>query len=473
MKIHFTLNNKLLNLAIGLLISGFAIGTTGCKEDTIIKAGITPASDNIFSNAIGDTLTIIAKTIEDDSIATGFTPTTTNIIHGAGVTNDAFFGRTNWGIYMQVIPTASNLTLPATPDSAVLILPYAGFSWGDTINKNATLEYSVYRVTENLSRDTLYYSKDKKSIDYANPVSDPVIVNLYSLKYDSIKVAGSKRKQHLRIKLKGSFLNELVTAAKNANNNGDFLNSIKGLYIAARDTNNNTCKVIPYFFLSGSGDYSRASVALYYNENGNTNPDNISTSFLNFTTADCAHFNYISRKYDGYPAYPFVKRTTTQTSDSIILLQNEPGAALDIRIPYIKNLPTAIINKAQLVITKVSVAGDPDAETMFEPNRIFPVGVDATGKAYAILDLANASDNTAAFDFVDGVRQSVTINGVTISQWRLNIPREVQKAITNKVDALHLRINGTVTYPGAYRLIAGGKHSKYSIRLNITYTQAN
>lgn len=467
------MKNNLLNLAIGLLISGFAISTTGCKEDTIIKAGIAPASDDIFSNAIGDTLTIISKTVEDDSIATGFTPTTTNIVHAAGVTNDAFFGRTNWGIYMQVVPTASNLTLASTPDSAVLILPYSGFSWGDTNNKNASLEYVVYRVTESMSRDTLYYSKDKKAVDYANPVSDPVSVNLYNLKTDSIKVAGSKRAPHLRIKLKGSFLNELVTAAKNANNNGDFLNTIKGLYIAARDTNNNTCKVIPYFFLSGSTDYARASIALYYNQNGNTNPDNISTSFLNFTTSDCAHFNYISRKYDGYPAYPFVKRTTTQVSDSIILLQNEPGAALDIRIPYIKNLPTAIINKAQLVITKVSVAGDPDAEVMREPNRIFPVGVDATGKSYTILDLANASDNTSVFTFVDGTKQEVTINGVTISQWKLNIPREVQKAIMNKAEELHLRINGTVTYPGAYRLIAGGKHSTYSIRLNITYTQAN
>ncbi len=467
------MKNNLLNLAIGLLISGFAISTTGCKEDTIIKAGITPASDNIFSNAIGDTLTIISKTFEDDSLATSTTPTNINVIHGAGVTNDAFFGRTNWGIYMQLVPTASNLTLPSTPDSAVLILPHSGFNWGDTGDKNANIEYMVYRMTEDISKDKTYYSKTKTGVDWGNPVSDPVSVNLYNLKTDSIKVAGSTRAPHMRIKLKGSFLNELVTIAKNANNSGDFINAMKGLYIAARDTNNNTCKVVPFFFLTGSADYMRAAIALYYNQNGNTNPDNISTAFINFTANDCAHYNYISRKYDGYPAYPYVKRTTTQTSDSIILMQNQPGAALDIKIPYIKNLPRAIINKAQLVITKVSVAGDPDADIMREPNRIFPIGVDASGNEYSVLDLENVDANSALYDFVDGTKRSVTLNGVIITQWYINIPREVQKAILNKSEQLHLRIKGTITYPGAYRLVAGGKHSTYSIRLNITYSQMN
>lgn len=461
------MKNNLLNLATALLISGLAISVTGCKEDTIIKAGITPASDNIFSNIIGDTLTIYSKTVEDDSIVTGYTPTNSNIIHGVGTLTDAFFGRTNWGIYMQVLPNAANLTLPTTPDSAVLILPYAGFSWGDT-NKNVTEEFAVYRVTDDMSKDTAYFSKTKKAVDWSSPVSEPVSVNLFNLK-DSVKVAGSNKAPHMRIKLKAAFMNELLAIAKAANNSGEFINAMKGLYIVAKDTNNNTIKVIPYFYISGASDYSRASVAFYYNENGNTDPNKVSTNFFSFTTADCAHYNYISRKYDGYPAYPYVKQTTGQQSDSIILMQNEPGASFDIRIPYLKNLPVAIINKAQLVITKVSLASDPDAGILYEPSRLYPVGVDASGKTYTILD-REPVDVSGPLDFIDGNRRSVTVNGITVTQWHINIPREVQKAIINKSDELHLRINGTVTYPGAYRLIAGGKHSTYKIRLNITYS---
>lgn len=465
------MKNNLLNLATAVLVSGIAISTTGCKEDTILKAGIAPASDNIFVNAIGDTLTINATTVEDDSTATGFTPTTTNVIHGLGTSNDAFFGRTNLGIYMQLIPTAANLSLPSTPDSAVLILPYTGFSWGDTTNQNAIEEFAVYRVTENMTKDTAYYSKQYKAVDWSNQLNESNSINLYRLR-DSVKVSGSNRAPHLRLKLKTAFMNELLTIAKNANNTAEFISAMKGVYIVAKDTNNNIIKTIPYFYLSGSADYSRAGIAFYYNENGNTNPDKVSTNFLNFTTGDCAHFNRITRNYNGYPAYQYVKRLTGQKSDSIILLQNEPGAAFDIRIPYIKYLPKAIINKAQLVITRVSLANDPDADKMIEPTKIFPVGVDASGKAYTIQDLY-PSGETGPLDFIDGVKRSVTINGITVSQWYINIPREVQKAIINQVDELHLRINGTVTYPAAYRLIAGGKHSTYKIRLNITYSQVN
>lgn len=465
------MKNNLLNLATAVLVSGIAISTTGCKEDTILKAGIAPASDNIFVNAIGDTLTINATTVEDDSTATGFTPTTTNVIHGLGTSNDAFFGRTNLGIYMQLIPTAANLSLPSTPDSAVLILPYTGFSWGDTTNQNAIEEFAVYRVTEDMSKDTAYYSKQYKAVDWSNQLNESNSINLYRLR-DSVKVSGSNRAPHLRLKLKTAFMNELLTIAKNANSNADFINAMKGIYIVAKDTNNNIIKTIPYFYLSGSSDYSRAGIAFYYNENGNTSPDKVSTNFLNYTTSSCAHFNRITRNYNGYPAYPFVKHLTGQKSDSIVLLQNEPGAAIDIRVPYIKYLPKAIINKAQLVITRVSIAGDADADKMTEPTKLFPVGVDASGKAYTIQDLY-PSGETGPLDFIDGVKRTVTINGITVSQWYINIPREVQKAIINQVDELHLRINGTVTYPAAYRMIAGGKHSTYKIRLNITYSQVN
>lgn len=465
------MKNNLLNLATAVLVSGIAISITGCKEDTILKAGIAPASDNIFSNPIGDTLTIYSTTVEDDSIATGFTPTSTNIIHGLGTSNDAFFGRTNLGIYMQLIPTAANLSLPATPDSAVLVLPYAGFSWGDTTNQSAIEEFAVYRVTEDMSKDTAYYSKQYKAVDWSNIVSESNSINLYRLR-DSIKVAGSNRAPHMRIKLKTAFMNELLSIAKSANNNADFINAFKGIYIVAKDTNNNIVKTIPYFYLSGSADYSRAGIAFYYNENGNTSPDGVSVNFLNFSSSDCAHFNRITRNYNGYPAFQYVKGLTGQKSDSIILLQNEPGAALDIRVPYLKYLPKAIINKAQLVITRVSLTNDPDADKMTEPTKLFPVGVDASGKSYNILDLSPSS-STGPLDFIDGVKRSVSINGITVSQWYINIPREVQKAIINQSDELHLRINGTVTYPAAYRLIAGGKHSTYKIRLNITYSQVN
>lgn len=467
------MKKQFFNLVSALTVTSLAIFNTGCKEDTIIKANIAPVADDIYSNVIGDTLTLITKTVIDDSIVTSFSSSSTPVIHGLGTVNDPLFGRSNWGIYTQFLPTANNLSIP-TPDSVVLILPYYGVSWGDTLSSSAPSmqSFTVYRVTETMSKDSTYYSKSYKNIDWNNPVSDPTPVNVLGLKYDTLKIAGAVRSPHLRIKLKASFAAELVAAAASSNNSADFLDKIKGIYIGPSDTSNGSLRTVPYFFLNGNSDYNRASIALYYSENGNTKPDSIKTAFLNFVYTDCAHFNRITRNYTGSWANNYIQ--STAVSDSIILVQNEPGASLDIRIPYIKNLPNAIINKAQLVITQIKMNDESDKFTA--PSRLYPVGVDATGAAYTIKD-REPVESSGPLDFIDGTRRDVTLpDGTQASQYYINIPREVQKAILNKADELHLRINGTVTYPGAYRLIAGGKkhsNSMYRIRLNISYSKIN
>lgn len=465
MKISF------INSLLVILVAGITLSVTSCNEDSIIKAGITPTTDNILSdNKIGDTLTILAKTIYDDSLNTSFTPSSFPVVHGVGTLFDPYAGNTNWGVYMQVIPSAANLTLPAAVDSAVLILPYAGFSWGDT-SGTAYCNYRVYRVTDDLSKDSVYYSKQSKHYDFSNPMSVVTSVNMSSLK-DSVKVSGSNRMPHMRIKLTDAFRDFLVNTAKNSGDNAAFLSVLKGLYIAAADTNNpEKVRRIPYFILNGSADYQRASIALYYSENGNTNPDNVKASFLSFVPTDCAHYNYISRRFSTNLSNLL---NSTAKSDSIVILQNEPGGAIDIRIPHLKNLPVGIINKAQLVLTLVRQYGD-SIEKYTEPARIYPVGIDASGKSYTILDREPLT-STAPLDFIDGNKRTVTLpNGQSAVQYYINIPREVQKAIVNKSDELHLRINGTITYPGAYRLIVGGTHSNslYKIRLNIVYTKVN
>ena len=141
---------------------------TGCKEDTIIKANVTPSSDFIISNPIGDTLTIYTKTVYDDSIAVRYNNSSYNVIKGLGTLNDPFFGRTNWSIFTQFIPTANTITIesPNTIDSAVLILPYANFSWGDTTSSAPHLEsFSVYAVKEDMCNYSTYFTKTSFKYD--------------------------------------------------------------------------------------------------------------------------------------------------------------------------------------------------------------------------------------------------------------------------------------------------------------------
>src|SRR5690606_5434082 len=124
-----------------------------------------------------------------------------------------------------------------------------------------------------------------------------------------------------------------------------------------------------------------------------------------------------------------------------VIMQNEPGAAIDLRFPDIKNLPQGLINKAELVITQVNLNGD-NTSKFFLPERIFPVGIDPTGLSYTVLDRQPVTEVNPLI-FMDGALKSVTLpTGITVNQYKLNLPREVQRAIVNKTEELHLRING-------------------------------
>jgi hypothetical protein len=93
------------------------------------------------------------------------------------------------------------------------------------------------------------------------------------------------------------------------------------------------------------------------------------------------------------------------------------------------------------------------------------------GAVYTIADRYPTSSNEP-LNFIDGTRRVAYVNNQKVYQYILNIPREIQSAILKKRNFVHLRLNGTVSFPGAYRLKAGGnKHSSSKIKLNIIYTK--
>lgn len=439
-----------------------AIFQAGCKEDTIIKGNLPAIKDIVI-----DTATVLVKTVYDDSVLTSATPSNTLVVHGLGTVNDPYTGRTNAGIYLQVVPEKANYSFSGnsyTLDSAVLILPYSTIKWGDTSSSSPVpvQSFTAYRVTEDMSPDDNYYSFTKKAFDKNNPISDPVLVNIHRLS-DSVSVLGANRAPALRIKLKDAFKNDLAEAASGSGDNATFLSKIKGIYIESTDTTIGSC--LHYFVLNGGADYIRAAVQFFYHDNGTTEEK---TAFFNFVGGTTAHYNKITRNYANTPAQALFN--SPALSDSVILIQNLPGAALDLRFPHLSNLPVAVINRAELVITQMSM--NKEDGKFWEPARIFPSGIEPGGTSYVVLDREPIEDD-APLDFIDGIGKSVTLpNGITVTQYVINIPREVQRAIINRSDALHLRISGVQRFFGAYRLIAGGSgNSLYRITFKISYSK--
>lgn len=448
--------------------------TSGCKEDTIVKANVAPGSNSLGTVLVPDTFAINAGNVFADKLKTSEKVSGIPVVHALGTVVDPYFGTTNAGIYMQVLPTTAGFRFVAegssyTVDSAVLILPYYGFAWGNRTNPKAQ-NFRVYRVDEPMSNTAEYYSNQHLKVRNT-PLAD-VTIDMKGVLNDTPSAAGTKTGyRHMRIRLSQDFVDDVVNniGTSTFDNDANFLNYFNGFYIAPDSTVNinNQTDLLTYILMDGSADYARASVAFYYRENGSTETK---TAFFNYqreqATSKTANFNQISRNYTGYPVQQIIGNSNSDT----LVLQNDPGLNIDLRIPNLDKLPVSAIIKAELVITQVKTGIA--ADSLQIPNRIVPKGVDASGNEYEIADFT-ASDYTAALVFVDGTKRTEKdINGNDIITYRINIPRELQKAIIDKRNELHLRIKGGTGFAAAYRLVAGGRNSgAYRMQLNIVYSK--
>jgi hypothetical protein len=445
----------------GFLLAGATIfSLTGCKEDTIINSDIVPVGDTINFNSI-DTVTILSKSFYVDSLVTSLSISGIPTIHALGSSHTDFLysGKTDAGIYLQVVPPNTGFKFAKEPDSAVLILPYAGFTWGDT---NSVQTVTAYEITEPLSKDSTYYEFTTKTHSLSSlnhPLSAPVTLNK-SIKDSVVIYNGEKRAPHLRIKLSQAFIDNIKTGATadSFTTFPAFLSYFNGIYLQAQTGGG----ALYYFRLDGSSDYSRASVMFYYQDDSSKTQ----TYNFNYNSSYCSHFNEIQKDYLGSN----VNFNTAGATDDVFYIQNSPGSGGDLRFPFVKYLPKAPINKAELVITQAITT---NSTVYTPPERLYPLGVDSTGQTYNILDRYPLSSQET-LEFLDGRRKTVTINGTDYNQYTINIPRELQKAIVEGRDTLHLRISGASGFPGAYRLGAAGQtnaNNDIKVKLRIIYSK--
>lgn len=444
------------------------IWQTGCKEDTIIRTNVAPGSNELGVTVVPDTFTIITKSLLRTHLNTSDKSEDIRIIKGLGNIYDPYFGTTNSGIFFQVVSPTAGYPFPAsiTIDSAILVIPYSGFGWGDTASPQSQ-SFSVFEVSENMNVETDYYSDEKlntsstvvgsATVDFSKALKEfPEVVDT---------VVGFR---HIRIPMTSDFINKVTSQQGTGvfDTDASFLNFFKGFYIRPTDTNARK-DLLPYFFLDGGDDYNRLAIVFYYRESGSSDTKSV---FFNFSRDKSAQYNYITRNYSGTRAkYWFDQYTASpDVSDDTIIVQNEPGAVIDVRIPNIKNLPKVPILKAELVI-KSAVTGTNDS--LAPPSRLIVDGVNTSGETYSVEDLISTSPQAAA-SFIDGLRRNEKdATGNDIVVYRINIPREVQKAIREEREELHLQIRSVKTFPAAYRLIAGGStNSSYKTELNIVYS---
>lgn len=440
---------------------------TGCKESSIINTNITPAGDSLIIE--GTPVSVTAKTVYD-RFNTSLTFDGIAVVHGVGViSHDPEVGKTEASIYFQVVPQQSaGYILPADDliDSVRLVMPYIGFTYGDTANAVSNT-YTAYYVTDDnkLVHGATYYNDDFRNYD-GTPLGSATINN--STFRDSMSVEGKNAMPHLRIPLdKTTIVNRLKSA--NYGSYVDFLGSFKGLYVTA--TNNNNNNTIPYFRLSDDGagtNWSKAGIVVYYHNADS--PTVMRSNVFGFDQDNCAHFNRVVQDISG-------SKAASADTANFLFFQSRPGLAIEISTKDVKMLENRVVNKAEIIITEVESI---DANKYFAPEYLYPYLMSKTAAGLdTLIPIADATftssggTEVSGLNFISGAFKKVTIDGKEYRQYTVNVPREFQKALVEKRE-MTLHITGVSSgYIGAYRLRAGKNASNpaFNIRMNVVYSK--
>ncbi len=447
-----------------------------CRENTLINSNLSPANSTI--GVFDTSLAVTTSTRFDDSAVTSlnFDGTGLPIYVGVGTLSDPYFGTMRGEAYFQLTPTnfTNAVFTGGTITSAELVLPYDGFTYGDSANTSLTQDYQVFYMTDTLGDpdNVRYYSFSSKPVDDASPLSEIKTVNLRALK-DSAVANGKKYAPSLRIplildRLTAKLLPALANLATATNPSTAFNEAFKG--ICVRPVGPAITTAMPYFRLNGTGPVTPAGIIVYYK-----NSSNVDTSqFYYFNTASTAHFNKVTKDYSSAEVNTLFASTA---NDSIAGIQNTPGAIVKVVIPGLKSLPQGVINKAELQLVVLPWR---KVTTLSQPGRIYPQGIGngiypsgiAPGVAYNVADRYPLT-SSSVFGILDGLTHNITRNGKTVEAYTLGIPREVMTAIAAKSDTILLRIEGSQDYAGARRVIVGGgthPDSAYQAKLFVVYS---
>lgn len=402
------------------------------------------------------------------------------IVTIGGITDDPFFGKTAAGLYFQIVPPTANFTFPTgvVIDSSVLSVPYMNFAYGDTsyTNLSHALHLKAYQITEAFSLGDgtrKYYVFDK--VGYNTTPIGSATVPLKALR-DTVKLStGDSIGRVLRIKMDPALNTQFATMDPvHMVSGATFMDYFKGIYLGPDTTV--TQNTLGSFVLSAGSlvaNYASAQLEFYYRTSVS---DTVTKkAYFRFDPTICNFYNNIYRNYNGVPALNYLSNQAANR-DSIVL-QGYPGFRSDITIKIdTANLPPAVINKAELRITAIKINDD---NRFVPPPQLIVRGFRDDGSERQVADILNGDDSTANSSgpaFVGGLATTVTIGTIQYIQYKLNVPRELQRIMSEGKSELKLRLSIPTAYQGVFRMVADGPNSSNPdtrLRFNVIYTKLN
>jgi len=428
------------------LAATLALGFVSCTKESNLGLDVQPEND-LIQLGVQDTTMIISVTEREDSVRTDEAP-----LSLFGTMNDPVFGKSSAGIFAQFLIPGDDQGISfgnmgdLVLDSTVLTLAYRNDFYGDTTMQTAT----VYQVTESMHKDSVYFS-NREMAYFPTPLAS---VTFAARPRTKINVDGGERAPHLRIRLDPNFGQLLFSQSGTSNlqNNTNWLNFMKGLYIKPGNSGDG----IVQFSMTDS----LTRLTFYYrNVNATPDPDTLVYSFP-VTSGKAAYFGHFTHDYTGTPVASALNTSNSQQ----VYVQGMAGTRVKLTTPHIRKwseLGPIAINKAELVIK----ADANYIDNLHAANaRLYLVSLDSAGNASILLDML---DNISAYD---GNFNSGT------NEYRINLPRHVQRLVDGTKPNYGMYLKELDPAQSARRVVlnsSGNPSPNLKMYLRIAYTKIN
>lgn len=439
-------------LPANLFLIGTAVALfSGCTKESNLGIDVQPETD-IIQLSVQDTTRLITYTEREDSVRSDEPP-----VCLFGTQLDPVFGKTTAGIFSQFIFKGSTVNINfGTPgqivlDSLVLTLGYRTDFYGDTTQQQSL---KVYQVTQSMFKDSVYYSNRLRQY-YPAPVASKTFVPHPRTK---VNVDNGLRAPHLRIPIDPGFAQLLFSQSGTTNmlNNTNWLNFLKGLYIAPDGNPTGEGAIIQF------GMTDTSTRLTFYYRNIVTN-DTLKYSLIT-EAGTAAYYNHFTHDYSSATGDIQTQLAVGEGSYQNVYIHGMAGLRTKIKMPYATswaNLGPIAINKAELVIQ-----ADPTyIDALHAANsKLYLAVIDSSGSTTLPIDM---TDNIAAFggSYISGQQE-----------YRINIPRHFLKLLRGDVGNYGLYLREIDAAQSAKRVVLGSADNPspaLKMFLRVAYTKIN
>ena len=437
---HIFPNEKRLTMAAIFLLIGL-ITISSCKKvESDLGVDILPSSDQLGLEV--DTFELNSYSSLEDSLRSD--EFSSNML---GSYNDETFGKTKASIYTQVrlsvIPSFTDLSNTVV-DSVVLSLNIVDF-YGEHDDQT----FEVYEITEDIYRDSNYYTNTDKTNSGINLVK-PGFETFAASLTNSPVIDGEALDPQMRIRLNETF-GDMILNSDSLTTDAIFAEYFKGLFITVNN---------PVQSYGQGGIYSfdmendETKVTIYYHNSTDT------TKFEMPINDKCARFTSMEHDYTG-------TKIEQQLADSTLgneyyYVQAGQGLIGNLMIPSLLNLTNdgpVIINRAELYLPVQYYS----ASAYSPPTRTLAYGLNDENEIYTMPDFnlgvsiygGNYNDEKKAYVF--------------------NIIRYIQDVVNGTVMNNPIRILPTGSVVTPHQVILSGKNSPNREKpyLIVYYTKYN